>query len=407
MIVINEKKDCCGCTACFNICPQNAITMTVDQEGFKYPEVDELLCVNCQLCVKVCPEKKDNLYDYPIEAYAVQNKNESTRYHSTSGAAINPIAEWIIEQKGIVVGAALVNNECQHIIIENKNDLVLLQGSKYVQSDLQSVFSEIKKRLNAGIKVLFIGMPCQVEGLQSYIGGNNALLYTIDLACHGVPSPGLFKEYVSYIEDRYNKNVKNVIFRDKTYGYAAMNQKIIFEDGSSRDCAYDVKTFSRMMFSGLSLRPSCYECHFKSEGRCSDITVFDCGMVGLHYPEMDDDKGTTSVLIHSKKGRQLIENPEIQNQYNIIQCTPKSLIDTEGTMLTSSAKLNLRRTEFFEDYINLSYEQLCKKYVSKSAKMLIGNIVKKSLFVTGPFGKAILKAYKKKTINEYLKKYGT
>lgn len=407
MIVINEKKDCCGCTACYNICPKNAITMVIDQEGFKYPEVNESLCVNCQLCVKVCPVKKNNLYDYPIEGFVVQNKSDSVRYNSTSGASINPIAEWIIEQNGSVVGAALVNNECRHIIVENKEDLVLLQGSKYVQSDLQSVFIEIREKINAGKKVLFIGMPCQVEGLKSYIGKHNDLLYTIDLACHGVPSPELFKKYVSYIERRHNKKVKNVIFRDKTYGYAAMNQKIIFEDGSSRDCAYDVKTFSRMMFSGLSLRPSCYQCHFKSEGRCSDMTVFDCGMIGVHYPEMDDDKGTTSILIHSGKGKMLISNPNIQEKYNIMQCDPQTLIDTEGTMLVSSAKLNSRRTEFFQDYINMSYEELCKKYVGKSLKMLAGNLVKKSLFVTGPFGKAVLKAYKKKTIKDYLKKYST
>lgn len=408
MLTISDKSQCCGCTACYNACPKSAICMVIDNEGFLYPKINMDLCVDCKLCEKVCPVDNTQPVGKPLKAFVLQYKNDTVRMNSTSGAAVNAIAEYILERGGCVYGAELSDDvKCRHIRIDSINDLTGIQGSKYVQSDLDLIFNDVRNQLDNGRYVLFVGMPCQISGLKSLLSKDYENLYTIDLVCHGVPSPGLFEDFVAHISRKYNKKVSNVVFRDKSYGYSASNVKVYFDDGSCKDCNNTVKTFTRMMFSGLSLRPSCYDCAFKTMGRISDFTLFDCAMISAYCPQMDDDKGTTSVFVHSEKGLELLSKPDVMDKIRISDADIDELVKTEGTMMLSSARKNPKRAAFFDDRQSLTYEQLCKKYAPVSAKMVVGNIVKKSLRLTGPIGRKLLALNKKRSIREYQKKYSS
>lgn len=392
MIKINNPTECCGCGACSNVCPKHAINMIEDREGFLYPTVDISLCVNCGLCDKVCPMQLNGTYAVPTEAYVVQNRNDTIRRQSTSGASINAIAEEVLSHGGFVYGVELSNDlKCRHIEVTKKSDLKKLQGSKYVQSDTDNVYRKVRERLKEEKEVLFIGTPCQVTALKSFLKKDYEKLLCIDFACHGVPSPGVFREYVQYIERVYHKKVKNINFRDKSYGYAAQNQKITFVDGSTKEGSNAIKTFLRMMFNGLILRPTCYECKFKTLGRASDITVYDCQLIGKFYPDMDDNKGTSNLIVHTNKGHNIISSEYVKKHMDIRKVDINAIIEYEGIMLYESAKINPRRAAFFDDYQHMTYGEVTKKYAPGSIKIIIGNSVKFLTKFMGPFGKTVLK----------------
>lgn len=407
MIEINDKVNCRGCTACYAVCPQSAIEMKLDEEGFKYPWVDKNRCVECGLCNSVCPIlNKRKIGEENTSGYIVQNKNDSIRLKSTSGAAVNAIAEYVISCGGVVFGCEFSDDRvCRHTMATDISDLGKFQGSKYVQSELGDCFKSIKEQLDADKKVLFIGMPCQVAGLESYIKRNKENLYLIDLACHGVPSPGVFKDFIQFLEHKYKGKISNFVFRDKTYGYSATNIKVYFANGKTIDCRNDIKTFTRLMFKGITLRPSCYECAFKTKHRVSDITIFDCALVGSYNKDMDDDIGTTSILCHSDKGKKLLEQPDVIDKMRIKSVDSEELILTEGSMLIASAKKSENREAFFHDRELMTYEQLTNKYAPITLKMIIGDIVKRSLRYTGPIGKAVILNNKKKSIEKYQREF--
>ena len=319
MIEINNKAECSGCTACYSVCSHNAIEMKSDEEGFKYPKVDRTKCVECGLCNKICPIANKAKRDEEVTSgYIVQYTDDHTRLRSTSGAAVNAIAEYIISCNGVVFGCEFCSDRvCRHTMATTIKDLEKFQGSKYVQSDLGECFKNVKEKLDEGKKVLFIGTPCQVAGLERFIQKNKENLYLIDMACHGVPSPEIFKDFILFLENKYKNRISNFVFRDKTYGYSATNIKVYFSNGKTIDCRNDIKTFTRLMFKGITLRPSCYNCSFKTKSRVSDITIFDCTLVGSYNKEMDDDKGTTSILCHSNKGRQLLEQQDVRQKMRI------------------------------------------------------------------------------------------
>lgn len=407
MIEIKNKANCSGCTACYSVCPRSAIEMKIDEEGFKYPEINKTKCVECVMCDRVCPiVNKNKLNKEVTSGYIVQHINDQIRLKSTSGAAVNAIAEYIILNNGVVFGCEFSNDKvCRHIMVTTVKDLKKIQGSKYVQSDLGECFKNVKKQLEAGKKVLFIGMPCQVAGLERFVKENRENLYLIDLACHGVPSPEIFKEFIQFLQNKYKDKISNFVFRDKTYGYSATNIKVYFSHGKTIDCRNDIKTFTRLMFKGITLRPSCYNCTFKTKNRVSDITIFDCTLVGSYDKSMDDDKGTTSILCHSDKGRQLLEMKEVAQNIRIKAVDSERLILAEGSMLVASAKKSEMREAFFNDRKTMTYEQLSKKYAPVTLKMLVGDFVKRSLRYTGPLGKAIILQNKKNSIKKYQREF--
>lgn len=302
---ILEKENCCGCGACQNICPKNAISMVLENDGFRYPHIDEEKCINCGLCKNVCPvlnlkKEDENLPD----TYACYNKNEKIRMESSSGGMFSLIAEEVLNQNGVIFGAAFDENlEVKHIKIEIKEDLRLLMGSKYLQSDTDKTFREAKEFLEKGKKVFYTGTPCQIEGLKSFLRKDYENLLCGDLICHGVPSKNIFDKYIKNIGEK----IKKVYFRDKENkgwnNYQVLIQtenKKIYED-------HEKDEFMNEFLSDRYLRESCYNCKFKKKHRISDFTFADFWGINNIAPEMNDEKGTSLLFVNSNKGKEIFE----------------------------------------------------------------------------------------------------
>ncbi len=386
-IQIDDKSKCCGCTACKSICPQNAIEMKEDEEGFLYPSINMDKCVNCGLCKKVCPvlnkvkeQKKEQ------KAYVVNNKDEDIRSQSTSGGAFTAIAEYVIEKDGVVFGATFDKDfNVEHTYVTTKDDLRKFRGSKYVQSNLKNTFQEVKEFLNKGKLVCFSGTPCQIEGLKKFLGRDYENLITVDIVCHAVPSPLVWRKYLNY-EKNKNKlnNIKDIYFRDKSkygYKYSMMTLKAdnkIYSQGVETD------PYLRAFFGDLSDRPSCYNCAFKKQYRESDLTIWDCFTVENFDKRLDDDKGTTRILIHSKKGIQLFET--IKENFMLLEIQPSDIVNGVNEMYNSVTK-NIKREEFFIDINNLNEKDFFPKYFPNNLKVKLERIVRKTLAQTGAYKK--------------------
>ena len=237
MIKISKKEDCCGCTACASICPHDAITMVPDALGFLYPQVDMNKCVDCGLCERVC-SFNDN-YDTSLNldkplAYGARHKNMKEVETSRSGAAFIALSDYILEHGGVVYGAGYADHfRVVHKRATTKEERDEFKGSKYVQSDMNSIFRQVKKDLRNGLTVLFSGTPCQTSGLNSYIGKKfRENLYLVDIVCHGVPGPYLWRDYLNYLEKIQGSPIVWVNFRDKQkYGWRAHLESFIFKNG--------------------------------------------------------------------------------------------------------------------------------------------------------------------------------
>lgn len=237
MIRIENPKDCCGCTACASICVHNAITMKPDALGFLYPKVDESKCVDCGLCERVC--QFNGHYDCSLNllqpiAYAARHKDISEVMKSRSGAAFVAISDYILEQGGVVYGAGYKDHfRVAHKRAATKEERDEFRGSKYVQSDMTGVFRQVKEDLKNGLVVLFSGTPCQTSGLNAFVGKKlRENLYLVDIVCHGVPGPYIWRDYLEYLEKKHGSKITYVNFRDKElYGWKAHKETFKFENG--------------------------------------------------------------------------------------------------------------------------------------------------------------------------------
>ncbi len=240
MIQINNPADCCGCTACASICAHDAIKMKPDVLGFLYPEVDKEKCVDCGSCDKVCAF--NDHYDTSLNlekplAYAARHKDMNEIETSRSGAAFIAISDYILEQGGVVYGAGYADHfRVVHKRATTKEERNEFKGSKYVQSDMNTVFHQVKQDLRNGLTVLFSGTPCQTSGLDSYVGKRlRENLFLVDVVCHGVPGPYLWRDYIAYLENEQGSPIVWVDFRDKQkYGWAAHHETFKFFKGGGR-----------------------------------------------------------------------------------------------------------------------------------------------------------------------------
>lgn len=374
MINIIDKVNCCGCSACANACPKNCITMTEDSEGFLYPAVDKQLCINCGLCEKVCPII--NVQQEATKqqtAYLIQNNDEQVLKESTSGGAFTAFAQVIVENGGVVFGAALDDKlEVRHICVDREEDLHKFRNSKYVQSVLGDCFQQAKSFLDSGRQVLFSGTPCQIEGLKSFLRKDYDSLFTVDVVCHAYPSPLIWRKYIEF-RSGGNGNFIDAKFRDKAdYGYDY--SQISLTDGSKRQ-HYGVESdpYLRAFFSNLSDRPSCYNCAFKKRYRVSDVTIWDCFDVYKFDKEFDDNRGVTRVLVHSPKGGYLIEQVKIR-------CKVKQ-IDTEKAVegvreMVKSVPSNPNREQFFADAAIMESATFFKKWFPDTLKVKIERFIR-------------------------------
>lgn len=223
IILFDDKKNCCACGACMNVCPKDAIRMEEDEYGFLYPQIDETKCVQCGACKKVCAYQNEQVKNAPIKCYAAVNKNKSELMKSASGGIFAAMATSVLKEGGVVFGAALDFEDGHahphHVAVRELSQLYRLQGSKYVQSAIENTYMEAKKELDSGKKVLFSGTPCQIAGLYGYLRKEYENLCTVDVICHGVPSARMFDDFLQNETKKRNaKSVKNYIFRDKKKG---------------------------------------------------------------------------------------------------------------------------------------------------------------------------------------------
>ncbi len=347
MIRITDKSLCTGCTACMNACPAQCIVMRRDREGFDYPVANPDRCIGCGKCEKVCPVLNPHETSEPLEAVAA--RNEKFMKMSSSGGLFPSVAEKTIGQGGVVFGA-VVNEDMTvgHIDAEDMAGVERMRGSKYVQSDLYGTFDEVRCYLDEGRRVMFSGTPCQIAGLNSYLGKAYENLLTIDCACHGVPSPGLWEKYVKALEEESGGKMKNVRFRDKSRSWMHYDTVYTFDSGGRNPAVrrpYVKDPYMALFVQEMTLRPSCYKCPARHGRSGSDLTFADLWNVACTVPEMNDDKGVSLVLINTEKGRRAVCEAEIDMR---TVSKVEALKNNGG--FAESVGMPEKRTEFFKGH---------------------------------------------------------
>lgn len=368
MIQITDKTNCCGCNACGDVCAHKAITFKTDQEGFWYPEVDKDKCTDCHLCEKVCPmlhisELKHNDFDKPI-VYGCYHNDIVIRFDSTSGGVFSALAQEMYKQKGYVGGAVYTETfDVKNIISNDKKDLKRLRSSKYLQSNAEGLYKEVKRLLATGEKVLVCGSPCQMAGLRSYIGKDYENLIVVDFVCHATNSPKVFHKYLESLEQRYGSKIVAIKDKNKDHGWHSLARKITFENGEVYYGEGHEDDFRRGYHINVYERPSCYNCKFKDFPRMSDITLADFWGLKQIDPAMDKDLGTSMVMINSEKGKAFFEKiaPKLTcKEYTLEQGISGNCSNILGGELSYPAAIN--RHEFFESLDAMPFDQCASKY---------------------------------------------
>lgn len=368
MINIIDKVQCCGCNACGDACAHSAISFKVDNEGFWYPEVDRTRCIDCGLCEKVCPilqisQIKKNDFEQP-ECYAAQNKNLDSLFNSTSGSAFAAFAEKIYKDKGYV-GGAIFNDDysVREYISNNKEDLEKIRNSKYVQSNSEGFYIQVREILKEGKLVLICGLPCQMAALRSFLRKDYDNLIIVDLICLGINSPLILPAYLHWKEEQHGSKLVYYKAKNKEMGWRELTTKMVFENG---DVEYDKKdtNFFTVGFIGTHAfaRPSCYDCKFKGFPRISDITIGDFwGAEKYIDKDLDRDLGTSIVLLNSNKGKLFYK--DVRSKFNDKLVTIDMVTPGNQALLNSLSHPTFDRAKFYEDLSNLPFEEFATKYI--------------------------------------------
>lgn len=349
--MVCEPKQCVGCGACVQSCPQGCISMFTDREGFLRPGIEEERCLNCNLCRSVCPVLQNDVREAgDILAYAARAKDPMIRNSGSSGGLFWILARSVVRRGGAVFGAAFSKNfrRVQHVGVTREADLVHLIGSKYVQSDTGNTFTQVQKFLERGVPVYYSGTPCQIAGLKCFLGGDAPGLITQDVICHGVPSPAVWSQYIAECENRTGSAVKNFIFRDKVHGWKNYSIRISFSNGEERRMQQRQCSYFRGYLENLFLRPCCYQCRFKSDDTVqSDLTLSDFWGVGSVLPDWDDNLGVSLVQIRTERGGSLLRQVESELIFTPVN-REKALMKNPNQ--NSSAMEPPQREEFFRRF---------------------------------------------------------
>ena len=299
-------KECSGCGACVDLCPAGAIRFEKDDEGFWYPRVDTASCVNCGKCEKICPVMTERQEEtQQPQAYAAQSTNTRILETSSSGGVFSVLAGYVLKHGGVVFGCAMTDDcyAAEHKKVERTEELEELRGSKYLQSRTDHIFPSVKAALEHDRYVLFSGTPCQVAGLRSYLTGTNTEnLITVDIVCHGAPSPFVWEKFVKHWEKIKASKIVSVQFRNKSRGWKTYSLVLTFENGQVYSNLAAKDLYCRGFIGDYFLRRSCYCCKAKGSGHVSDITLGDLWGARQVCPQMDDDRGTSLVLVNTEKG---------------------------------------------------------------------------------------------------------
>lgn len=368
-----DKTKCCGCTACKQICPKNCIEMVKDNEGFLYAKKINLSkCIECNLCEKVCPLNNSENHSNVPKCYYGWHSNENQRMLSTSGAAFIALAEICKKYEYYFCGAVYSDDykNVHHICSNSLNDIYKMRGSKYVQSNIQNCFLEIKELLNKGKKVLFCGTPCQAYGLKKYIGNElDKNLLIVGLVCHGVASPECYKKYIEEIELKYNSKIRSIKFRDKLPDNGVLSHKfttIKMQNGEFNISTKNPYTLTYGM--GLMHRPSCSSCPYTTPIRNIDLTIGDFWGIEDHFPKLKDEvsKGISLILVHTEKGQRIIDE---LHEVMVLNEVPYTFsLNARQHQLSRPIEENSNRTKFINTVLNEnnSFDRTAKKYILKN-----------------------------------------
>lgn len=371
-IAIVDLKTCYGCCSCYSACKFSAIEMNMNEEGFYFPSINTQKCTNCGMCSRVCPainvfknELRDNCF------YSYQNDNNTVLQGSTSGGLFSAIVECFPE--AYIVGAVYSKNHVDHILSNNKKDVERMRGSKYVQSYLGSIFCDVKSKLENDQQVVFSGTSCQVDALNRFLKEhkvNTEKLVTLDLICHGVPSPGVYSSFIVYYEKKHNKKIKEQYFRSKRFGWGvekgAANYLQSFQtDNNNTIMDYDINIWQNIFFCDCCIRESCYQCPYTCINKPADITMGDFWNIKSVLPDLSETKSGYSLAIsHSEKGRAILEGI---NALRIDSEKNDSLVNLQPRLIKPITRPQ-NREAFWEDYKVMNFDDLAKKYYRYNRK---------------------------------------
>ena len=376
--LFEHKNQCCGCTACINICPKKAIAMHSDEEGFEYPQIDSTKCIDCGLCKKVCAFQAESSFrpSFEQQAYAAKHKNDHIRMNSSSGGLFSAISDLILSMGGVVYGAAFDEEfNVVHQRAETPQQCAKFRGSKYVQSDLNTVFDQINKDLLSERKVLFTGTPCQCAGLKNYLNYSHCTtdnLIICDLVCHGVPSPILWRDHIKQLTKK--GEIQGYYCRPKEISWHASPDLIVYKNGKRDYRSPLSQEHKTIYYTRTALRPSCHSCKYTTTDRVSDITIADFWGIEKSMPEFDDEKGISLVLLNSNKGLELFHKIKGRLEYKaspIEQCLQPQLIHPTAP--------SVNRERFWQDYQKHGYVYITKKYANVGFIAALKRVAKKIL----------------------------
>lgn len=370
-MLVENKPNCTGCGACFNVCPKCAITIQGDEYGFYKPIIDQDKCVNCNLCEKICPLEsyKSLNFEHP-KVIAFQNSDEEVLYKCASGGAFAKLAKHTIEQGGVVYGVMYDENMIvSHSRATNLTDLEKMYSSKYVQSDTRDTFKQAKKDLDNGKLVLFSGTPCQIAGLKKSLQKYYENLITVDLVCHGVPSPLVFERYKQeFISKLPNEKILNINFRSKIKGWNPYYLSI-----RTKNKDYNIQSnksvYTKLFLNNLNMNNSCLNCKFNGFPRAADLTVGDFWGIDKYDKTINNNKGLSVILLNSEKGAEYFS--EIKTQA-FSREVPLDIVVKYNPNIVKSSIPNIKREEFFEDIKNgKSLKDCVKKYCKEPLHIVI------------------------------------
>lgn len=378
MIRLNHKSDCCGCSACASVCGRSAIEMCADEEGFLYPRVDAEKCVHCGLCETVCPvlryDKLETKEASP-RVFAVRHRDPDTWSRSSSGGAFTPLVKFVLDRGGCVFGAAYNERmEVVHCKAETMEETLRFRGSKYVQSNLNGVYKQVRAELRSGRMVLFSGTPCQCEGLRGFLLKPYPNLVIVDIMCHCVPSPKLFADYVRFVEKKAGEKISKIFMKDKALGWGNQSPRITFRSGKEWFNTPETHLWNFIFYSQFATRPSCHECRFANYRHPGDITIGDFWGIEKSHPDFFDERGISLLFTNTPRGEEVFD--AVKGDFSYLESDVRRCVQPN---LIHPVSPNVNRDSFWRGYKRHSFRKVRSLYFWFRLKNRVKNKIKRCL----------------------------
>ncbi|MEG2909783.1 MAG: Coenzyme F420 hydrogenase/dehydrogenase, beta subunit C-terminal domain [Erysipelotrichaceae bacterium] len=378
----NNKSDCCGCGACMNICPKQAISMQPDEYGFIYPKIDEGICISCGLCKKVCGYQTEVTAPEINDTYVAVAKDSEMLRNSASGGVFAALATEVINRGGVAFGCSMEQGNGklipQHIMVNDLKDLIKLQGSKYVQSYLGNTYMQAKSELDYGRLVLFSGTPCQIDGLKHYLMKDYGNLITLDLICHGLPSAQMFQDYISELEKKLKGQIIDYKFRDKSKGWTSYESRIkLIIHNKTINKSLTNNFYNSLFLSSMISRENCYSCKYANSNRVGDLTIGDFWGIENEHPQylksIDIRKGVSCVIVNNHHGANML-----RDLCKNIELFPSKFDNAArvNNQLNHPSIRSEKREEVLDIYKDKGYAAVSKWYKNSQGVKYYKNLVK-------------------------------